>query len=435
MISDLPAGWRRVRTETVASPDRYALATGPFGSAISSRHFISTGVPVIRGSNLSESVGTRLSHDKLVFISKELAAKFQRSEVRRGDLVFTCWGTIGQVGLIDSTAEYKSYIVSNKQMKLTPDPSVADSLFLYYVFSSPEIVSTIQSQKIGSSVPGFNLGQLKGIEIPLPPLDEQKRISGVLGELDEKIRLHRDMNRTLLAIGNAIFKSWFARFDAVVAAELTETEIGSIPSSWKIKPLLEIVDILSGGTPRTSNPNFWGGELKWASAKDVSNCPDRYLIDTDRTITETGLSASPTKVIPAGAVVVVARGATCGRWCLMGEPIAMNQTCYALVPRTPEFGNYTKYLIPALLDGLVRQAHGSVFDTITTRTFRSVRIPVPPASLLARFDSVVEPLETRILENIYSSRTLARIRDSLLPRLIAGEVRVPEAFSQLEDLS
>jgi hypothetical protein len=120
--------WKRVRVSEIAK----RTATGPFGSAISSKHFLDAGVPVIRGSNLSQDISARLDENGLVFVSQEKAAEFARSAVRRGDLVFTCWGTIDQVGLIDDRAKYGCYIVSNKQMLLTPDSTKADSLFLYY---------------------------------------------------------------------------------------------------------------------------------------------------------------------------------------------------------------------------------------------------------------------------------------------------------------
>lgn len=152
--------WREVTVEELKARSENALATGPFGSSIGSRFFADSGVPVIRGSNLSEDVGTRLKDHGLVFLSPDKAQEFARSTVRDGDLVFTCWGTVNQIGLVDRRTTYRAYIISNKQMKLTPDPSKADSLFLYYLFSSPELQHRIKNQSIGSSVPGFNLGQL-----------------------------------------------------------------------------------------------------------------------------------------------------------------------------------------------------------------------------------------------------------------------------------
>src|SRR5689334_23218014 len=129
--------WREVAIDQLKAPSDNALATGPFGSSIGSRFFSSSGVPVIRGGNLSEDIGIRLSDQGLVFLSPDKAREFSRSTVREGDLIFTCWGTVNQVGLIDGRARHREYIISNKQMKLTPDPAKADSLFLYYLFSGP----------------------------------------------------------------------------------------------------------------------------------------------------------------------------------------------------------------------------------------------------------------------------------------------------------
>ena len=127
--------WPLVPVEEIAAKSDNALATGPFGSSIGSSTFRSAGVPLIRGSNLSADVGCRLDDSSHVFIDEELADRFRRSQVVRGDLVFTCWGTINQIGLIDDRSRYPRYIVSNKQMKLTPDKEKADPLFLYYWFS------------------------------------------------------------------------------------------------------------------------------------------------------------------------------------------------------------------------------------------------------------------------------------------------------------
>lgn len=182
--------WTTVPLGSLGADDRSAFATGPFGSAVSANNFQESGVPMIRGSNLSDDVAIRLDDSDLVFVSEELASKFARSIVTAGDLVFTCWGTIGQVGLVDESARYVRYIVSNKQMKMSPDRNRVSPLFLYYYLSQPSMVALMQGQAIGSSVPGFNLGQLKSLPVTLPQLDDQLAIADVLGSLDDKITIN-----------------------------------------------------------------------------------------------------------------------------------------------------------------------------------------------------------------------------------------------------
>jgi type I restriction enzyme S subunit len=256
--------WREVAVEEIKAQSENALATGPFGSSIGSRFFEDSGVPVIRGSNLSEDIGTRLNDQGLVFLSPDKAREFSRSTVRDGDLVFTCWGTVNQVGLIDRRAAHREYIISNKQMKLTPNPAKTDSLFLYYLFSSPELQHRIKNQSIGSSVPGFNLGQLRALRIRVPEVVEQRALAHILGTLDDKIELNRRMNETLEAMARALFKSWFVDFDPVRAkaegsdpalprsvADLfperfEDSELCEIPAGWKVRSLDEIARFLNG---------------------------------------------------------------------------------------------------------------------------------------------------------------------------------------------
>ncbi|MCD2450138.1 restriction endonuclease subunit S [Methylicorpusculum oleiharenae] len=169
--------WQECIVEEIAMPGKNSLSTGPFGSAISSKYFVDTGVPVIRGGNLSTEIGTRIIDDCFVFVTEEKASEFTRSTVREGDIVFTCRGTINQIGLIDKKSKYSEYIISNKQMKLTPDTEKTDSLFLYYLFSSPEKQQEIINNGIGAAVPGFNLGQLRKMVLSLPPLGACPRIA------------------------------------------------------------------------------------------------------------------------------------------------------------------------------------------------------------------------------------------------------------------
>lgn len=126
----------------------------------------------------------RLSDENLVFLDPAKGAEFARSTVHRGDLIFTCWGTINQVGFIDESASYDAYIVSNKQMKLTPDSTVVDAEFLYYLFSSPRMQQVIVEGAIGSSIPGFNLTRLRSLRVNLPPLREQKQIAAALADAE-----------------------------------------------------------------------------------------------------------------------------------------------------------------------------------------------------------------------------------------------------------
>ena len=274
----------------------------------------------------------------------------------------------------------------------------------------------------------------------------QRKISSVLNQLDDKIEWNFRVAETLEAIARSLFKSWFVDFDPVrdkaegrqtglpdeVAALFPERfgEDG-LPEGWREEPLLTHARLISGGTPKTNELSYWDGPIAWASAKDVSQCRDAFLLDTERTISSRGLAESATRLIPKFATVVVARGATTGRSCLLAREMAMNQTCYALSSlHGVDF--WLNCAFRNLVDVLIHAAHGSVFDTITTRTIAGARVTSAHGTLRNRFEEVASPLFHRILENVREAMTLlSRLRDTLLPKLISGELRIADAEKRI----
>jgi type I restriction enzyme S subunit len=286
------------------------------------------------------------------------------------------------------------------------------------------------------------------LKIP-PDIKEQRAIAHILGTLDDKIELNRRMNETLEAMARALFKSWFVDFDPVRAkaegrdpglpqhlADLfpdsfEDSELGVIPREWGVGSILDHARLLSGGTPKTDRPEYWGGRISWASAKDISQSTEIFLIETERDITQEGVNKSATQIIPELCSVVVARGATTGRMVLFGRAMAMNQTCYALMTTTETpFALYCR--LNEEMNKLVHGAHGSVFDTITTKTFESALTVLPNTAAIKAFEQRVSPLFHRVLLNASEARTLAALRDTLLPKLISGELRIKDADRFIE---
>lgn len=297
----------------------------------------------------------------------------------------------------------------------------------------------------------LNTDALLSFPVYVPSWAEQNGIADIGEAIDDRLRLLRQTNATLESIAQALFKSWFIDFDPVRAkvegresesmdaataalfpAEFEESALGLIPKGWRVGCILDTANLLSGGTPKTDNPDYWGGPILWASAKDVSQSSDSVLVGTERTITEAGLVKSSTRLIPALATVVVARGATTGRMVMIGREMAMNQTCYALTSRcdTPVV---LHLLLRNAIGGLLNAAHGSVFDTITTSTFAQSRCVLAPPPVQQRLERLVRPMFEQIAAGVNQAQSLASIRDALLPRLISGKLRLPEAQEQVED--
>lgn len=292
-----------------------------------------------------------------------------------------------------------------------------------------------------AAVPGINRNDLHEAFVLWPGFGEQIAIAGVLGSLDAKIDLNRQMAATLEEMARALFKNWFVDFAPVHAkAEGRDTGLPAdiavlfpnsfddkgLPNGWNYEPLLAFADLISGGTPKTDNAAYWNGAIPWASAKDVSQCGQLFLHTTERTITELGLDASSTKIVPAHATVVVARGATTGRNCLFAIDMAMNQTCYAL-KSIERFDYWFNLCFRNEITRIIASAHGSAFDTITTVTLQNANIVPANESLRRAFEQQVSPLFQRVLAAANEAKQLQDLRDFLLPKLLSGELRVADA--------
>lgn len=317
--------------------------------------------------------------------------------------------------------------------------------FLRWLVRGPEWWQQINKfLNVGAVFDSLKCADVPNFELRIPSLPEQRAIAHILGMLDDKIELNRRMNETLEAMARAIFKSWFVDFDPVRAKaegrdpglpkhiadffpdRFEDSVLVEIPAGWEVGPILKQAKLLSGGTPKTERKDYWDGDIFWASAKDVSQCGQIFLIETERTITQKGLEESATQLIPSFCTVVVARGATTGRMVMFGREMGMNQTCYALASTThTPFSLYCH--LQHQMDNLVHSAHGSVFDTITTSTFANSKVVLPPVPFLKAFDQRVAAMFHRIRSNTEEIQTLATVRDTLLPKLISGELRVRDS--------
>jgi type I restriction enzyme S subunit len=399
--------WREITVEDIAAPGRHSLATGPFGSAISARFFTESGVPVIRGSNLSLDVGRRLIDEDLVFIPEELAERFDRSSARVGDLVFTCWGTIGQVGLIDDQSFYDRYIVSNKQMKLTPNRGVADPLFLYYAFSEASFVEHLQGISIGSSVPGFNLGQLRKLILRIPSLADQQSIIAVLGALDDKIAANNRIVRASDELRALRLQYWTR----------------SNPDSIKASAPSSLATFVNG---RAFTKDATGSGRMVIRIAEINSGPGGSTVYNDLDVPDEHL-ARPGDVLFAwsGSLAVT-------RW-FRPEAI-VNQHIFKVIPNV----GVPAWLAYELVRGKLADFKAIAAGKATTmghiqRHHLDEPILAPKPDHIDALDAELGPLWERALTAEQESLTLADLRDTLLPRLMSGAIRMRDAERIAED--
>ena len=185
----------------------------------------------------------------------------------------------------------------------------------------------------------------------------------------------------------------------------------------------DVVELFSGGTPRTSVSEYWDGNIPWYTAKDSPSLSDVFVLETERNIKQSGVENSATKILPAKTTIISARG-TVGRLACLGIPMAMNQTCYGIRGADGYTDFFTYWSVRAAVDELQRRTHGTIFDTITRQTFKLIETTLVPVDLAKEFESTVNPLMMCILKNLSETRTLESLRDALLPKLLSGDLRV-----------
>ena len=374
----------------------------------------------------------------LASISDRHADELQHVEVSEGDVLLNITGdSVARVCQV--APDVLPARVNQHVAIIRPDSTSLDSGYLRYYLVSPKMQALLLSWAgSGGTRNALTKRMIESLEIPLPPLTKQRTIAHVLGTLDDKIELNRRMNETLEAMARAIFQDWFVDFGPVRAKlegwkpylsldlwslfpeQLVDSELGEIPEGWEVGVLNDAVELLSGGTPKTSVSDYWDGAIPWYTAKDAPEGSDVFVLDTKRSISQAGVDNSATRILPAKTTLITARG-TVGRLACLGVPMAMNQTCYGIRGSHgyPDF--FTYWNVRTAVDELQTRTHGTIFDTITRQTFALVEKTLVPTDLTLAFEATVEPIMELILNNLKESHFLAAQRDALLPNLMSGK--------------
>ena len=434
--------WRGCRIDDVSEK----VAMGPFGSSIKVETFTPSGVPIISGQHLH---GSRVDDEPgFNFISEEHAERLRGANVQRGDVIFTHAGNIGQTAYIPENSEYERYVISQRQFYMRPNPSKVIPDFIVAYFKSPEGQHDLLANTSQVGVPSIAqpVTYLKSIEIPAPPIQEQRTIAHILGTLDDKIELNRRMNETLEATARALFNSWFVDFDPVRAKmegrdtglpkpiadlfpdRIAESELGLIPDGWKAGRLADIATAprrnvdpasLDDETPYIGLEHMprcsialtaWAGVGKVTSNKSAFKQGEVLFGKLRPYFHKVGIA--PTNGVCSTDIVVIASK-------------AMEWSAFVLLCASSiEFINHTN-----------QSSTGTKMPRTNWTTMGDYRICLPAAPIVRAFQNAMQPVVEQIVANVHESHTLAALRDTLLPKLISGEIRLRDAARQVEGVA
>lgn len=405
-------------------------------------------------------------------LSKLSKMKFEENEherygIKKGDLI-VCEG--GEPGRCAIWLEALQNMKIQKALHRIRTKASLNNYYLYYWFLYSGQRGLLEPYFTGTTIKHLTGKALKELELPLPPLSYQKKTARILKSIDDKIELNRQINQTLEQIAQALFKSWFVDFEptrAKIAAKqsgqdseraamaaisgksidqldqlnseqleelkttaalfpdaLVDSELGGIPEGWKWSEIGKETSILGGATPSTKNSDFWEeGDISWTTPKDLSALTDKVLLDTDRKITKAGLARISSGLLPINTVLMSSR-APVGYLALSKIPVAINQGYIAMICEDRLSPEYIVQWADSVMHDIKQRASGTTFAEISKKNFKIIPVLAPDDQILARYTKTITSLYEKISAMIKENKELVKIRDSLLPKILSGELRL-----------
>lgn len=423
---------------------------GPFGSRIKADNFRSVGVPIIKGGNLN---GEFLREQAFDYLRPEKADELMTANAKRLDIVITHRGTLGQVGIIPERSKFDRYVVSQSQLKLTFNRDIVNPYFIYYFLKSSEGQSKLLQNTSQVGVPAIAkaLTSIRQINLRLPEREEQDAIVNILLSLDQRIVAIDNINATFEGISQTIFKSWFVDFDPVRAKAagrepegmdattaalfpdaFQNSEIGPIPYGWSVSAIKELTSNIQYGLTTSAQsealgPKFLritdiqGGLLDWNTVpycKASETERQRYKLKPhDIVVARTGASTGENIYLP-----------------VIGLDAVFASYLVRFQFENPDLARFVgSYMRTANYFDFVRNSiGGSAQPNASAQVLAGAKLAVAKSLLQAKYAECVAPVNQKIWHNVIQASTLRTLRDTLLPRLIFGRLRAPEAEKMVE---
>ena len=342
---------------------------------------------------------------------------FRSGHPQKGDILVPTVGTLGAVSLVNRN----DCCIAQNIIALRTDNSICHNEFLYYLLNDTTVRKRLLNLDIGGVQPSIKVPHLMNLMISLPPVNLQQKIANILSSLDAKIENNNKINANLEAQAAALFKSWFVDFEPFRDGEFVESELGMIPKGWKVGTLSDLGDIVGGSTPSKSKPEYYTDKgIAWLTPKDLSVSNAKFTSRGEIDITEAGYNSTSAKLMPRGSVLFSSR-APIGYITIAKNDICTNQGFKSVVPK---FAGtcYIYYLLKHLTPEIENKSTGSTFKEASGSLMKSLVVIIPPKQNLDEFElkvkSIFDLQEAKENEN----QRLSSLRDTLLPKLMNGEI-------------
>jgi type I restriction enzyme S subunit len=375
----------------------------------------SDGYPLIRTPNIGKG---RLDLTDVYRVSEDTYQIWTKRAVPEpGDLILAREAPAGNVAVVK---EGQRVCLGQRTVHLRPDKTKVDPDFLcYFLLAAPQ-QGELLAGETGATAKHVNMKDIRRLKLTgLPSLPAQRAAGSMLAAYDDLIENNRRRIALLEKVARQLYREWFVRLRFPGHEHIRITD--GMPEGWEKTNASQAMSILSGGTPKTSVPDFWDGDIPFYTPKDASDyC---YVLETERGVTELGLKNCNSHLYPKDTIFISARG-TVGKLNLAYQPMAMSQSCYALVGQ----GHVSQFFLYCALresiEHLKQHAVGAVFNAIVVDTFKRIPFLMPDAKNVRLFEETVAPMLNQVGNLIQQNQKLRAARDLLLPRLMSGEIAV-----------
>lgn len=355
------------------------------------------------------------------FITKEKDEALRKGKLKRGDIVYTTRGTVGNAGYYNSNVPYENVRINSGMVILRANGEIVDARFLYQILKSEYYRPYFKQYCTGSAQPQLPIKNFSQIYLNVPDIKTQHRIADILSAYDDLIENNQKQIKLLEEAAQRLYKEWFV--DLRFPGHENTKIVDGVPEGWQYEKLGDLVKTTSGGTPsRRKSEYYVNGNIRWIKTKELN---DRFIFETEEHITEDAVKNSSAKVLPEGALIVAMYGATIGKIGITAAEMACNQACCAFISFDDMISK--EYLYCWLMDNreyLVSQGKGAAQSNLSQEMIRNFSLLCPDKKVIKNFTEIVTTMleNKRVLEN--KILMLSKARDDLLPKLMSGEVEV-----------
>ncbi len=392
------------------------ISMGPFGSDVKKEFYVDNGVPILNGSNLQ---GFKLQEDSFGYLTKEKADSLKKCNAHRGDIIVTHRGTLGQIVYVPVNSKYDRYVISQSQFRFRCKADLVNVQYLVYYFHTREGQYKILANASQVGVPALAraTSTFRLIDIKLPPLDDQRRIASILSSLDRKIELNNKINADLEEMAQAIFKNWFVDFEPFKDGKFVDSELGMIPEGWKVGSPYEYVKVVYGAPYKSAKFNNNGEGLPLIRIRDLKDCNPQFY---------TPEILPQTEYVNKGDIVA-GMDAEFVPHIWKGNTGLLNQRVCKLMPQQTSISNlFVLYLMKPELEFVQSYKTGTTVSHLGKADIDKFVVVLPPLEVVEECSKILDSILQRIKNLSAENSRLSLLRDTLLPRLMSGELEVPE---------